>query len=44
MRYSVIGCGRWGTFIAWYLTGIGHEVTLYGRESSWHMKRLMDIF
>ncbi|MBR4743155.1 MAG: glycerol-3-phosphate dehydrogenase [Oscillospiraceae bacterium] len=42
MRYSVIGCGRWGTFIAWYLSSIGHEVTLYGRESSWHMKRLMD--
>ncbi len=42
MRYSVIGCGRWGTFIAWYLSTIGHEVTLYGRESSWHMKRLMD--
>ena len=42
MRYSVIGCGRWGTFIAWYLNSIGHDVTLYGRESSWHMKRLMD--
>ena len=42
MRYSVIGCGRWGTFIAWYLNAIGHKVTLYGRETSWHMKRLMD--
>ena len=42
MRYSVIGCGRWGTFITWYLSSIGHEVTLYGRDSSWHMKRLMD--
>ena len=42
MRYSVIGCGRWGTFIAWYLNTIGHNVTLYGRDTSWHMKRLMD--
>ncbi|MBR6951030.1 MAG: NAD(P)H-dependent glycerol-3-phosphate dehydrogenase [Oscillospiraceae bacterium] len=42
MRTSVIGCGRWGTFVAWYLGGIGHEVTLYGREASWHMRRLMD--
>lgn len=42
MKTAVLGCGRWGTFIAWYLDHIGHEVTLYGRESSWHMKRLMD--
>ena len=42
MKATVIGCGRWGTFIAWYLNSIGHEVSLYGRASSWHMKRLMD--
>lgn len=38
----VIGCGRWGTFIAWYLDQIGHEVTLYGRSSSARMKELME--
>lgn len=38
MKTSVIGCGRWGSFIAWYLHSIGHEVTLYGRESSAHMQ------
>ena len=37
----VIGCGRWGTFIAWYLDKIGHTVTLYGRESSPRMQALM---
>ena len=37
----VIGCGRWGTFIAWYLDKIGHSVTLYGRESSARMQTLM---
>ncbi len=37
----VIGCGRWGTFIAWYLDKIGHTVTLYGRESSPRMQPLM---
>jgi len=42
MKISVLGCGRWGTFIAWYLDHTGHCVTLYGRESSWHMKRLME--
>ena len=37
----VIGCGRWGTFIAWYLDKIGHSVTLYGRESSARIQTLM---
>lgn len=41
MKLFVIGCGRWGTFIAWYLDHIGHEVTLYGREGSKNMERLM---
>lgn len=41
MKMSVIGCGRWGSFIAWYLRYIGHEVTLYGREGSAHMAQLM---
>ena len=34
MKATVMGCGRWGSFIAWYLHEIGHEVTLYGREGS----------
>lgn len=34
MKITVIGCGRWGSFIAWYLDKINHEVTLYGREHS----------
>lgn len=41
MMITVIGCGRWGTFIAWYLDHIGHQVTLYGRESSENMRRLV---
>lgn len=41
MKAVVIGCGRWGTFIAWYLDHIGHEVTLYGREGSANMDALM---
>ena len=31
---SVIGCGRWGAFIAKYLSDLGHAVTLYGRPGS----------
>jgi len=33
-RVAVIGCGRWGSLIAWYLDRMGHEVCLYGREGS----------
>ncbi|MFV0352423.1 MAG: NAD(P)H-dependent glycerol-3-phosphate dehydrogenase [Oscillospiraceae bacterium] len=38
MKVSVIGCGRWGSFIAWYLASTGHDVTLYGRAESKHMQ------
>ena len=31
---SVLGCGRWGSFIAYYLDKIGKKVTLYGRSTS----------
>lgn len=34
LKISVIGCGRWGGFLAWYLDGLGHEVTLFGRKGS----------
>ena len=33
-KISVIGCGRWGSFIAYYLDLIGKKVTLYGRSTS----------
>ena len=42
MKLTVIGCGRWGTFLAWYLDRLGHAVTLYGREGSARMQRLID--
>lgn len=34
MNISVIGCGRWGSFIAWYLNRIGHNIKLVGRKDS----------
>lgn len=34
LNVIVIGCGRWGSFIGWYLDNIGHNVTIYGRETS----------
>ncbi len=41
MKITVIGCGRWGSCIAWYLHSLGHKVSLYGRSSSENMKQLM---
>ncbi|MBE6680610.1 MAG: NAD(P)H-dependent glycerol-3-phosphate dehydrogenase [Ruminococcaceae bacterium] len=34
MKISVIGAGRWGSYIAWYLDNIGHEVMLYGPKDT----------
>ena len=31
MKITVIGCGRWGSCIAWYLDKIGHNVTVYSK-------------
>ncbi len=38
---TVIGCGRWGSCLTWYLDRIGHKVTLYGRASSANMQRFL---
>ncbi len=40
MEVSVIGNGRWGSFLAWYLARGGHAVTLYGRAGSARTARL----
>lgn len=34
MKVSVLGCGRWGSFIAWYLNNINMQLMLWGRKSS----------
>ncbi len=41
MKIAVVGCGRWGSLITWYLDTLGHEMTLYGRASSPHMQRFL---
>lgn len=33
MNISLLGCGRWGSFIAWYLDQTGHNVYSWGLES-----------
>ncbi|MBQ8350654.1 MAG: glycerol-3-phosphate dehydrogenase [Clostridia bacterium] len=34
MNISVLGCGRWGSFISWYLATGHHTVTEWGRPGS----------
>lgn len=34
MNITLLGCGRWGSFIAWYMNSIKHNnVTVWGREN-----------
>ncbi len=41
MDITVVGCGRWGSLIAWYLNKINHNVTLYGLSDSPQMQRFL---
>lgn len=41
MKITVVGCGRWGSFLAWYLDRIGHNVALYGRTGSRNMQAFL---
>ena len=34
MKISVLGCGRWGSFLSWYLNNQSHDVYMWGRENS----------
>lgn len=42
MKSTVLGCGRWGTYIAHYLNSLGHETFLWGRESSGRFNELRE--
>ena len=34
MNITLLGCGRWGSFIGWYLDKIGHNVTIWGLKDA----------
>ena len=40
MNISVLGCGRWATFLAWYADSIEHNVMIWGRQNSSNLKTL----
>lgn len=35
MNISVLGCGRWGSFIGWYLVNNNHKVIQWGTEGNY---------
>ena len=41
MKISVLGCGRWGSCIAWYLDRIGHEVWSCGLKDAPELQQLL---
>lgn len=42
MKISVLGCGRWGSFIAWYLANKGFDVYSWGPEGDYSYNVLKD--
>ncbi len=42
MKITLLGCGRWGSFIGWYLDKIGHEVTIWGLSDAPQFIELRD--
>ncbi|MBE6576797.1 MAG: NAD(P)H-dependent glycerol-3-phosphate dehydrogenase [Ruminococcaceae bacterium] len=41
MKITVVGCGRWGSLITWYLDSHGQDVTLYGLKDAPQMQRFL---
>ncbi len=42
MKISVLGCGRWGSFIAWYLCNKGYDVYSWGPEDDYSYRVLKE--
>ena len=42
MKISVLGCGRWGSFIAWYLARQGNDVASWGPEEDYSYRILKE--
>ena len=37
---TVLGCGRWASFLAWYTQKLGNQVTMWGRPGSKRLEQL----
>jgi glycerol-3-phosphate dehydrogenase (NAD(P)+) len=43
MKTTILGCGRWGSFLAWYADRLGHKTKLWGRENSKNLAQLKEF-
>ena len=41
IKVTVVGCGRWGSFLAWYVNQLGHKVTVYGKRGEISYEQLL---
>ena len=41
MNFTLLGCGRWGSFIAWYLNKNNNNVTVWGRAGEPSIETLL---
>lgn len=39
-KVTIVGCGRWGSFLAWYAAQLGHSVTVYGKSGEISYEKL----
>ena len=42
MKVTILGCGRWASFLAWYSSKLGHDVLMWGRKGSKQLERLIE--
>lgn len=43
MNISILGCGRWASFLAWYFDRNGHNVMVWGRKGSKNYELLSTV-
>ena len=40
-KFAVLGAGRWGSLISWYINKLGYDLVLWGRRNSENFQKLM---
>ena len=40
-KFAVLGAGRWGSLISWYINKLGYDLVIWGREGSKHIENLI---
>lgn len=41
LKFAVLGAGRWGSLISWYISKLGYDLVIWGREGSEHIENLI---